>query len=409
MKTQKFENVSKFVTHTRAHKDELCGLWQFYNFGHRAFQGVSEADVQFIGKDWGRYPKGVIPLGIGFGEFDEHRQNGRLPNTCTAMLVARRLGTEKRLEELLAEVLWCDTNAGVKPTRLANLIKAKHRVNHGDNQNDTMRWSFQAFDAIAFGQFDPGFDIRHEWDVFTLQNNLHMGKDVLLKVKRLIVGAHDRREVHLTELASIGARMNQNIRGDWLNKVFRILIRDAQMFDEAVLEIEKKSRTVEFETEKGPEPMCIVQTDNELVSAAFAERTGMAALLVARNSAGHTCVLLSPGSSLPTMFLAAMIRMAEYKKWTGRCLRFEEARCEGTLEACPQWHLASRKVLLNGSLTHPEVSPSKLTLDEIAGIVPYAYNDAKLNIWLRAYYAPTEALRNQGFSLGEEVGRAFAR
>jgi hypothetical protein len=382
------QNVDKLITHFRPHQDELCGAWQFYRFGEPTYVGASTANVQFVKADWKRYPKNVIALGIGFGPFDEHRCfGGRIPDECCATLVNKRLRPQLDFDGLLGEVLWCDTNGGVSPTQLANLIKAKHRVNNGKNQLGTLRWAYDAFDAIVSGEQDESFDICADWNQFFQAGKFTTRDDIVKKVTLDVIDAFNRQDDFLTEIASVAAFMKPEIRASWLPVAFKIMLRDAELFDEALAEINTKARYDEIPTKDGPEPLCIIETDSEHATAAFSAKAGLAALLITRSSVGHTCVFVSPRSALPTTFLAGMIRMAEYKAWTGRSLPFDKACCEGTLKECPQWHLANRKMLLNGSLTHPDVSPSKLSLDTLVSIASVVYDDKLRRSWIDSYYA----------------------
>ena len=391
--------------------DELFALWQLSRFGNRIFIGANTAEVAFVKKDWGRYPKDVIPVGIGYGDYDEHRPWGRLENTCAATLVARSLGTEDKLKIILAEVLRCDTKNGVSPTQLANLIKAKHRVNNGGNQYGTLRWAYDAFDAITFGTWDGSFDIGVAWNEFLDAGGDKHEAPIIECVMNHIHGTCGRLSRFVTEMASIAGMMKPEMRSAWLATAFNVLLRDAELFKEALCEVNKKGRIVEIETGKNPEPVCVMVTDNEHATSAFSQHAGLASILVTRNSAGQTGIFINPRSQLPIKYLAAMIRMAEYGARTGRLLPSSGADTDGTMKECPQWHLANSRMLLNGSLTHPAVEASALPLDEIVEIVSSVFVDEKRFAWMREF---PKKIRVNSFlppalPIEDVVDAAFAR
>jgi hypothetical protein len=398
------------VTHVRPHQDELFALWQLSRFGNRIYIGANTAKVVFIKKDWGRYPKDVILVGIGYGNYDEHRSWGRIANTCAATLVARDLRLEERLEGTLKEVLRCDTKNGVSPTQLANLIKAKHRVNNGANQHGTLRWAYDAFDAIVFGTWDESFDICVAWNEFLDAGGDKHEAHIVERVKNHVLGTSDRLNHLVTEMASIAGMMKPDMRSAWLATAFDVLLRDAELYEQALREVNETGRIVEIETGKNPEPVCVITTDNEHATSAFSERAGLASMLITRNSVGHTGIFISPRSQLPIKYLTAMIRMAEYGSRTGRLLPANGADTDGTLKECPQWHLANSRMLLNGSLTHPEVEASALSLDEIIDIVSSVFVDEKRHAWMREFPKKilAKSFMNPALPVKDAVEIAFA-
>ena len=78
----------------------------------------------------------VAMIGIGGGRFDEHKENGRLPGTCAALLVAEYLGIkdDPLYQVLLAELLRADTERGQTYLELGEMVKTIHE--YGDKGMD---------------------------------------------------------------------------------------------------------------------------------------------------------------------------------------------------------------------------------------------------------------------------------
>ena len=393
MKDQK-QTVEGFAIHCRGHQDEYCGIWEFLTFGRDIIPIVRNSQIHFLKKDWINYPKSVVPIGIGFGEYDDHRPTGRLQNTCSALLVGQtlRIANKPGVNELLGEVLWCDTKPKVFPTQLANLIKAKHRIQSGQMEHGTYRWALDAFDAIVFGKYDEKFDIRAALEQFwhdgkwSMQSsaNYHAAGEVDNQVNQ----AYDSRNSFVTGLASIAAMMKMEIRSEWLDTAFKVMIRDAELYGQAITEVNEKATVIEVETENGPEPVYLLKTDNEhITKAAVSTKAGKASIVIVRDFDGHTCVLANPHRGMMLADFTVMVRMAEYEARTGKKLLFSEADGPGTRSVCPEWHLAFGNMLLNGSLTHPDVPASNLSLEKLGEIASSAFTRAKRDAWIARYLA----------------------
>ena len=297
-----------------------------------------------------------------------------------------RVVNKPGVNELLGEVLWCDTKPKVFPTQLANLIKAKHRVQSGQMEHGTYRWAFDAFDAIVFGKYDKEFDIRTAWERFCNHGRIVIGSSVGQEVQKQVNQAHDSRNSFVTGLASIAAMMKWEIRSEWLDTTFMVMIRDAELYEQAITEVNEKATVIEIETENAPEPVYLLKTDNEhITKAAVSAKTGKASIVIVRDYDGHTCILANPHRKIMLADLAVMVRMAEYEARTGKKLLFSEADGPGTRSVCPEWHLASGNMLLNGSLTHPDVPTSKLSLEKLGEIASSAFTRTKRDAWIKQY------------------------
>ncbi len=381
---------TKFIgEHCRGHDDEYFGTWQMRFFGERMFPGVSSATLVFLRREFTKPQPGFMYIGVGGGEFDEHRADGRLPDTCAARLVAERLGIQDMpgIKELLAEVQYIDCFGNATPSQLASLITAMHRVNGGDKQLETYRFAGVAYHAIVYGRHDKSFDLRQAWEQYRAANRIPKSDRAAATVNTLIHQAFVRRNSRLTELAAIASKMDKEILWSWLDDAFTTLVRDAGIYIRAFEEVTTGIGSEDIETEGGLEPFGMLQTDNEMVNrAAFSDAGGKPGVFVVRRSTGHIQVFGNKHRGMELSDFAAMVRMAEYKVRTGRTLAFEEARGLGTKELCPVWHQPQEFGLFNASLTHPGIEPSVLSLADMRDIAIHAFKGALRQAWLDRYF-----------------------
>ena len=295
--------IKNLVVHHRPHLDEIVGLWLLERFGEDIFPGVKKAEIVFLRKELKHTYPDDLYIGIGEGEFDEHRSDGRLQNTCAAMLVARRIRVcdKEGVHELLGEVLWCDTKPKTFPTQLANLVKTMHRVNGGEEELHTYFWASAALDAIVFraDSAAAGFDIKAEWGKFLEDRKVNPELPSAKMAKKLIDGAK-YPQGYLRHRAFAHSSMHyDSVRYRWLGETFAMLLEDARMYVLALAELKAKSSSFDVQTSSGIEPAYFVQSDSEHVAkAAAAIESGNATVLVVRRSSGHIQILGNPKREL---------------------------------------------------------------------------------------------------------------
>jgi len=156
--------------HKLSHGDEILGslLLKLH------LPGARGAELMFHGND-DNLPEGPehLHVGIGGGMFDEHRAEGRLPNTCSAVLVAEALeiADAPELQLVLNEALRADTTSGQQTMELAQMIKTLN--SHGDqvkaSDNPDLRvWKMAARAYLAVINQQRGDEPR-ELDVEQMQ------------------------------------------------------------------------------------------------------------------------------------------------------------------------------------------------------------------------------------------------
>ena len=388
----KIQNV---VIHWRPHQDECLALWQARMFGEKVFPAIRAAKVVFLDKELKRTYPDDIYIGVGGGEFDEHRPDGRLQGTCAALLMAQRLRICEKpgLKELLGEALWCDTESRVFNTQLASLVKAMHRTKGGKDQFGTYVWTAKAFDAIVFGEIDPRCDIRVLWQEYCQAEGVSpQGETAARNVTQFIGASFGRRKSFVTELQHIASCMNHDERYDWLGQAFSMMLQDARMYLEALAEVKERVSSFDIETQFDIEPAYFLESDNEHAGSAMRSAlAGKAVVTVVRNSSGLTQISANPNrEGVDLVGCCQLIRMAEYKVRTGQKLSRAKSEGLGTTVECPVWHMPHSHSLLNGSLSHPYVEPSKLTMDELSDIILHSFTAKLREEWMDRYQGSSQ-------------------
>ncbi len=132
-------------SHEQMHLDEMLALWMARKFGTA---------------EWVRQhcPNGVLELGVGKGEFDEHRLDTSSASTeCCATLMAQSLGVadDPALQQVLTFVLAADRKGVTHPFDLHNLVKAMNLQFPGD-QSRVIAWANEAIEVKYLEQREFG-------------------------------------------------------------------------------------------------------------------------------------------------------------------------------------------------------------------------------------------------------------
>ncbi|HTP57023.1 MAG TPA: hypothetical protein VMJ72_01950 [Candidatus Paceibacterota bacterium] len=150
-------NVAFIATHYEPHPDEALAIWMAVRFGEKMFPGVTEAyrKGQVLFCDAGRElpiklpckRKNIMEIGIGGGEFDEHR-DGQTGDECAATLMADRLGLrgDPALEKMLDWALRNDQDAEGTAFDWSDIMKAAFHA--GIPARTMLKRSLRIFDAV---------------------------------------------------------------------------------------------------------------------------------------------------------------------------------------------------------------------------------------------------------------------
>lgn len=318
--------IHEVVTHERPHLDELVALLMLMWFGDDHFPGVArvinDGHISYISNNQPEgglsaaewLERGRLYVGTGYGIFDEHQPAGNGEQIKTCC------------SQLVAEYL--------------------------------------------------GVDQFPEWEevlAYTLQTDLHGEQaesrpDARARLKTSVDNAYRRTPHDPTRVMT----QTFDLVLDWVNAVNEILGTVAD--DLARGEIH------EFQQEGRARKLVVLQTDNEFALEG-AMANGYDAVII-KNSTGNVQIFTRRKHRLPVRDLACLLRLEERRLADGvelqRSMHFQELKEQGTLEVSPRWHYHQQGgFLLNGSLTHPEVTPTTIPLDDIGELALIAYDDSR--------------------------------
>lgn len=407
--------VRLLLLHMLPHLDELVALWIIRKFGLTHFPGVDKAPVKFVE----RVPQmasdrieksGFLCLGLGLGadrwSIDEHRPNlkgrDRLPGQCTATLAAKRVGedTNPALKRILDEVLWCDTESGVRYSQLAELVKLLHRFYKG-NSAEVVVWLFPALEAIysqqvlavsAQGDETTVSEFFSEYVSKNGNSSESIDKRVVGEIKKRIADSVSNMDRSVTELAHVVRSMqrqgvDQQIVRNFCFKVFEAWQYDQVEFDEAVAIVDKAV----------VKHILVKSGSNEFTLKAIVVRGDSHHLLRAANWLGARFVVIQNGRGQVQVFVntkapdsitldtfVGMIRVLETSPGIRKSLVWQKLKTTGAEYVANNWYyFRDARQLLNGSLTHPAVTPTTLHLDAIVGALEHAFHPRLIVKWMR--------------------------
>lgn len=125
--------VSVVGTHHEFHNDELVQIALLSWYGYRAFECPAALKVRFYRSGEAASSalaagEAQLLVGIGGGDWDEHKKEGRLQGECGATLAADLLGVRgnPELQLILQYALRADREAGQLHFELAEILKSLH-------------------------------------------------------------------------------------------------------------------------------------------------------------------------------------------------------------------------------------------------------------------------------------------
>lgn len=327
-KTTLPRNEWVIVTHVRPHIDEILGIYLLKHFGKEKFPGIEKAKIEFwdsrelrgfTPKQW--LEKGYILVGIGGGAYDEHpvvltENSGKMTavpkkkNDCAATLVAKDLCVEN-LQELY-EIL----------------TYVKNNDLFGDKG-----------DKNSFANVSPANLLKRVWSL----------GDYLTGMTDLQIVEHT--------LFTIG-----------------IVHFDNMLVEQAKAEFAKKKCTAMVTNSEGKKlVVASIASDSEHMNKAVRLSNPAVAVLIQKNSKGNVTIFTNRAHKVDLTDVVRMIRLKEQlvdvyakdakKDWV-------QLAMEGEMPGVKNWYYQKEaEMLFNGSLTAPDVPPTKLKLDVILDAV----------------------------------------
>lgn len=176
------ENEKRIVVHPRAarHIDEICAIWIMRKFGERKYPGISTAKVIFAGRGGEKYAGcsaddleqlGFLFIGAGGGRLDEHRsltERSGEKKKCSSMLVAEDLGIDKNpaLEQILKFIEQHDSSTVSNPCHPFDLASIVKDLErkHQDKPELIIKWAMIGLNAKYQAQQDFFVSAKKEFD-----------------------------------------------------------------------------------------------------------------------------------------------------------------------------------------------------------------------------------------------------
>lgn len=360
----------RVISHFRPHLDEITAACLASWFGNMDF-------VKRFCKDM------TLELGIGIGIFNEHHQEGRedqkekinkilleiygdkvdlisnIDEECRATIMARVLGIYKapRLKRLLNFVRNND-NKGIKQKNdIAHLFKVMNEL-WPSEQEENVEWLIEAI-VLKLKKDNQNGD-------FTIER--------IMQVKK-------------TERV----RFSFFTAKEWIGRAEKAQEENQSAFERAVEELNglvktRQAKTRRFFLEKTFVKIVAFQSDKtRSMSAARWHKGQNADVIIKKNSRGQAAIWVNRKKGLKIQEVAGVVRLAEQEKEGVVIINdWQQLRQNGSIGGDDKLFLyVETDSLLNGSLTHPDVDPLLLSLDELMFLVWIALDP-------KAFY-PSEA------------------
>ncbi len=324
-----------FQTHAHPHADEASAVVLLTMFGT---------------KEWLRKyaPNGSVEVGIGDGQFNEHAnpQKGilRAVDECAVTLVAKTLPIEDKphVKIILDYVFAKDVNNVDVDTKkhglgLGTAINLLRRV-FPNFQIKNLNWAVSAFTAL--------FETPKSEYLFSLNG----------------VG-----EILNNYYKNIG---QEDLPIMWENHILQAIFRQKEEFQEALQEIVKKGKIEEIKGHKG-QKLTLLVIESDMSEIAKAGRFGKgvnADIIVQKKSNGQVMVHTKTQARVKLFSLFRILNLEEQLIRKIRPLVTRNLTKEGNGPGNIWYFQCSGRgghFILNGSLSTPNIEPTKIPLEKI--------------------------------------------
>ncbi len=333
-------------THNMSHYDEAVAACLANQFGDEYFLNKYCHDNRLY-------------LGIGGGDFDEHSREGgdyKKKNECCTTLMAKALGVDKRpeLQKIFRFTKINDRKGSHHPRDIATVLNHLHRQNiDPEAQVENINWAMRGTMVKLYDWENGDFTIEH-----------------IAKVAKQLIA-----EQKITI---------EDINPDqWLKKGQDAIILHQKYFEDALVEFTEKIalgqvRAIKIESDGRILPIVAIESDNYRMGAALRSDKGVSAAVVIQKSKKEKICSLEYSGDLVSISsnqkfklrlneAAAIIRYEEQQR-NGEMItdQWPYLGAEGEVVGAENWYFdTDMQALLNGSLTHPEVPSTQLSLNAL--------------------------------------------
>lgn len=313
----------KIGYHKKAHADELLGKDLIVEFGTTEF-------VKKFAKD------GVILIGIGDGDLNDHNARKEGEDASTAMQIAKELKivAHPAVAAVIKHVHRVDSRGGDSVYGIANVIKEFGKQNLPDEE--IAKWAEMAFHA-KIGELAPTKD-------FSLQ--------------------------HCAML--ITAEFGEEIGAAWFMKGLSVKVEQHRdFFVSAKADFDATATVEKIASPRGELTLVVTKSDSREISRFARSRHGAGAdIVINRRSSGNVSIMVSNQARIDLGDVCAALKLEEQRCRDLHESSWDKLRAPGTIDpAWDVWHFVNGVMILNGSHTATEVSPSQIPLGVIVKIV----------------------------------------
>jgi hypothetical protein len=342
------------ITHYEPHIDEVKAIDLV----------VQLADEEFVKK---HCPDGKLRLGVGGGDFDDHVENRKEKGDCCLTLVAKALGVidKPEFKKVIKNVQLNDNKGRQNPRYLGPVLKNLHRqFSDLDSQVDNVNWAMQ-------GLMVKGFDSEN--GDFTI-NRIYGAAKELIAEKKIDTDAIEPEawlqrgeggiQDHQLKFEQAQAEWREKFNsGDFLQKIAKHQNGSGQITYKKIIALysDQARMSVAIRNHLGPEVAIIIQ----------------------KKSTGHVIVSANQKFIKNLEEEIAIIRYEEQlRKGEITISDWQTLRSQGMVPGIEEWyHDTDLTMLYNSSLTHPNVPPTKLSLEKILELVHIGYDKSLFHMF----------------------------
>jgi hypothetical protein len=417
--------IGHLASHESGHVDEIGGAVFSKLYGADKIPGIADAvftiyegiNYSTTQEQWLKI--GVIPFGFTEGDFDDKVNGVRIPGECTTTRTLKQLGVDKapELQRLKEEIFICDTNNGVPMTALAELVKISGRKMPKGQASSTymfeltLRWFQTVIEIEKLGH-----------DVSTLEKGEKSLTDMYTAFKKRykydkkyqpqciarIEDAIKKSENNLrrvTELAFIVRAMQrlgidkdgEKNLSEWVRFLVESMLDDQEAFHVELTRQEKlgekcgRHKNDKFMVAFAPyrrsgydlKLKCVLVESDSRLAHKVARRLG-AHVVAVRKSDGHVHISCHndsmPGINMSNV--ARMLRWSELSPGDRKKADWKSLGVRGNNADAPNWFFFwEGQMVMNGSLTNPNVVSSRLSNAAIMDILLHGFDPVECLKW----------------------------
>lgn len=379
------------TTHIRGHLSDLLALNLFQRYGNGKYR-IFVDPLEAKRKGW----SGPL-ITIGRGEFDEH--DNPEAEECEATLVAKQLGIADRpeLRPILDYTLMVDRHGqGKGILKFGRTVELLYDVFRPEEWREVYKFAALLIEAEIEERLNPSPAVILPAPVVNFVREVYaiaredFAEEVRCELDKIVAGFDPRAEFDRFGLPWCVSLLWRHLRRKpmwWAVNALRAELMHQKLFLAAEQELDR-AIVAEVNISDNKALLVSVPSDNRYVHSFCFSKYGeryfgsdaVAAVAVQKPSGQTQIFRRSREAILEFWSVVAQLRTCEQEKAGGPAASWSELISQrGPEGVARRWFFqhASQKIL-NGSLTAPEVEPTRLTLDEIHACLVAGLDDENL-------------------------------